>query len=54
MPGQAVWPPTGTGAGTGTGTGTVLTLHPSATRTTTSFGADHQCAFWRTQLPRPL
>ncbi|MFC5876119.1 carboxylesterase/lipase family protein [Streptomyces virginiae] len=48
VPGQAVWPPTGTG------TGTVLTLHPSATRTTTSFGADHQCAFWRTQPPRPL
>ncbi|WP_053685288.1 carboxylesterase/lipase family protein [Streptomyces sp. XY593] len=56
VPGQAVWPPTGTGTGTGTdtGTGTVLTLHPSATRTTTSFGADHQCAFWRTQPPRPL
>ncbi|KOU15282.1 hypothetical protein ADK49_21515 [Streptomyces sp. WM6349] len=50
VPGQAVWPPTGTG----TSSGTVLTLHPSATRTTTSFGADHQCAFWRTQPPRPL
>lgn len=50
VPGQAAWPT----AGTGTGTGTVLSLHPSATRTTTSFDADHQCAFWRTQPPRVL
>ncbi|MFE5621151.1 carboxylesterase family protein [Streptomyces virginiae] len=58
VPGQAVWPPTGTGTGTRNGTGTdsgsALALHPSATRTTTSFGSDHQCAFWRTQPPRPL
>lgn len=46
--GQTPWPPAGTGDGT------VLTLHPSATRTSTSFGADHQCAFWRTQPPRPV
>ncbi|MEV7582509.1 carboxylesterase/lipase family protein [Streptomyces erythrochromogenes] len=47
-PGQARWP------AVGTGTATVLTLHPSATRTTTSFDADHQCAFWRTQPPRTV
>ncbi|MEV0989165.1 carboxylesterase family protein [Streptomyces sp. NPDC049949] len=47
VPGQTAWPPTGSGA-------TVLTLNPAATRTGTSFGADHQCAFWRTQPPRPL
>ncbi|WP_327260754.1 carboxylesterase family protein [Streptomyces sp. NBC_01232] len=46
--GQTAWPPTGAGAAT------VLTLNPSATRTSTSFGADHNCAFWRTQPPRPL
>ncbi len=45
--GQTVWPPTGPGAAR------VLTLDPAATRTSTSFGADHQCAFWRTQPPRP-
>ncbi|MFB7183586.1 carboxylesterase/lipase family protein [Streptomyces sp. NPDC056257] len=48
VPGQTAWPPAGAGAGT------VLTLNPAATRTTTSFGEDHQCAFWRTQPPRPL
>ncbi|MFJ4860475.1 carboxylesterase/lipase family protein [Streptomyces sp. NPDC088748] len=46
--GQPVWPPTGPGAAG------VLTLDPVATRTSTSFGAEHQCAFWRTQPPRPL
>ncbi|MFI1279613.1 carboxylesterase/lipase family protein [Streptomyces sp. NPDC020858] len=46
--GQTPWPAAGAGASA------VLTLHPTATRTTTSFGADHQCAFWRTQPPRPL
>ncbi|WP_037859051.1 carboxylesterase/lipase family protein [Streptomyces sp. NRRL S-241] len=46
--GQPVWPPTGPGAAG------VLTLDPAATRTSTSFGAEHQCAFWRTQPPRPL
>uniref|UniRef100_A0AAU2JJ03 Carboxylic ester hydrolase n=1 Tax=Streptomyces sp. NBC_00049 TaxID=2903617 RepID=A0AAU2JJ03_9ACTN len=48
VPGQTPWPSTGAGVGT------VLTLDPVATRTTTSFDADHQCAFWRTQPPRPL
>ncbi|MFI1650868.1 carboxylesterase/lipase family protein [Streptomyces avidinii] len=48
VPGQTVWPPTGPGAAG------VLTLDPSVTRTSTSFGADHQCAFWRTRPPRPL
>ncbi|MFI1151493.1 carboxylesterase/lipase family protein [Streptomyces sp. NPDC020817] len=47
VPGQTAWPPTGSGA-------TVLTLNPAATRTGTSFGADHQCAFWRSRPPRPL
>ncbi|MFG2229335.1 carboxylesterase/lipase family protein [Streptomyces sp. NPDC048723] len=50
--GQTPWPPTGAGAGAGAAT--VLTLDPAATRTTTSFGAEHSCAFWRTQPPRPL
>ncbi|MFJ7779184.1 carboxylesterase/lipase family protein [Streptomyces yangpuensis] len=60
VPGQAAWPPAGSGSGTdsgsgaGSGSGPVLTLHPSATRTTTSFATDHQCAFWRTRPPRPL
>ncbi|WKD36385.1 carboxylesterase/lipase family protein [Streptomyces xanthophaeus] len=50
--GQTPWPPTGAGAGDGDAT--VLTLDPAATRTTTSFGADHSCAFWRTQPPQRL
>ncbi|MGW6577149.1 carboxylesterase/lipase family protein [Streptomyces sp. NPDC054945] len=50
VPGQTAWPPTGVGAGAGA----VLTLDPAGTRTTTSFEAEHQCAFWRTQPPRPL
>ncbi|MBT2480626.1 carboxylesterase/lipase family protein [Streptomyces sp. ISL-94] len=41
VPDQPGWPRTGTG------TGTVLTLNPWATRPSTSFGEDHQCAFWR-------
>ncbi|MER6202643.1 carboxylesterase family protein [Streptomyces sp. NPDC001586] len=48
VPGQTAWPPAGAAAGA------VLTLNPSATRTTSSFGEDHQCAFWRTRPPRPL
>ncbi|MFD3696320.1 carboxylesterase/lipase family protein [Streptomyces sp. NPDC058646] len=54
--GQAAWPPAGAGAGFGAGPGaaTFLTLDPAATRTSTSFEADHQCAFWRTRPPRPL
>ncbi|MCX5149440.1 carboxylesterase family protein [Streptomyces sp. NBC_00320] len=47
--GQTAWPATGAGAAA-----TVLTLNPAATRTGTSFGSDHQCAFWRTQPPRPV
>ncbi|MFF2785831.1 carboxylesterase/lipase family protein [Streptomyces sp. NPDC058049] len=50
--GQTRWPPTGAGAGTGAAT--VLTLDPAATRTTTSFEAEHSCAFWRTQPPQRL
>ncbi|MFF4444085.1 carboxylesterase/lipase family protein [Streptomyces sp. NPDC001502] len=50
--GQTPWPPAGAGAGAGAAT--VLTLDPAATRTTTSFGADHSCAFWRTQPPQRL
>ncbi|MFD7257667.1 carboxylesterase/lipase family protein [Streptomyces sp. NPDC059874] len=42
VPGQTPWPAAGSGA-------TVLTLDPVATRTTTSFEADHQCAFWRSR-----
>lgn len=42
VPGQAPWPAAGPGA-------TVLVLDPAATRTTTSFEADHQCAFWRSR-----
>nr|WSW47476.1 carboxylesterase family protein [Streptomyces sp. NBC_01001] len=49
VPGQTAWPATGAGAAA-----TVLTLNPAATRTGTSFGSDHQCAFWRTQPPRPV
>ncbi|MFG2874482.1 carboxylesterase/lipase family protein [Streptomyces sp. NPDC048337] len=41
VPDQPGWPRTGAG------TGTVLTLNPLATRASTSFGEDHQCAFWR-------
>ncbi|MFG2341058.1 carboxylesterase/lipase family protein [Streptomyces yangpuensis] len=58
VPGQAEWLAAGTGSGAGSGTGSgsspVLTLHPSATRTTTSFGTDHQCAFWRARPAKPL
>ncbi|MFI8389539.1 carboxylesterase/lipase family protein [Streptomyces sp. NPDC085540] len=50
--GQTPWPPTG--GGSGAGSATVLTLDPAATRTSTSFGAEHGCAFWRTRPPRPL
>ncbi|MER6449025.1 carboxylesterase/lipase family protein [Streptomyces venezuelae] len=46
--GQTPWPRAGSGAAT------VLVLDPVATRTTTSFGAEHNCAFWRTRPPRPL
>ncbi|MFF3649158.1 carboxylesterase/lipase family protein [Streptomyces sp. NPDC002181] len=49
VPGQTAWPTSGSGSGAA-----VLTLNPTATRTGTSFGSDHQCAFWRTQPPRPL
>lgn len=45
VPGQPAWPATGTGS--------VLTLNPVATRTSSSFAADHQCAFWRTRPTRP-
>ncbi|MFE5765597.1 carboxylesterase/lipase family protein [Streptomyces sp. NPDC056492] len=51
VPGQTAWPASGSGSGSGA---TVLTLSPTATRTGTSFGSDHQCAFWRTQPPRPV
>lgn len=47
VPGQTAWPATGAGAGT------VLTLDPGATRAGSSFAAEHQCAFWRTQPTRP-
>ncbi|MFF8266912.1 carboxylesterase/lipase family protein [Streptomyces sp. NPDC016562] len=50
VPGQTPWP----AAGAGADAGTVFTLDPVATRTVTSFGADHQCAFWRTQPPARL
>ncbi|MFE9480411.1 carboxylesterase/lipase family protein [Streptomyces spororaveus] len=52
--GQTPWPPTSAGGGTGAGTAPVLVLDPAATRTSTSFAAEHSCAFWRTQPPRPL
>ncbi|MFB6616556.1 carboxylesterase/lipase family protein [Streptomyces sp. NPDC085524] len=43
VPGQTAWPEAGPGA-------TVLVLDPVATRTTGSFEADHQCAFWRSHV----
>ncbi|MBT2404240.1 MULTISPECIES: carboxylesterase/lipase family protein [unclassified Streptomyces] len=49
VPGQPQWPATGPG-----GPGTFLTLNPVAIRTNSSFTADHQCGFWRTQPPRPV
>ncbi|MEV7520619.1 carboxylesterase family protein [Streptomyces sp. NPDC091371] len=42
VPGQTPWPAAGSEA-------TVLVLDPVATRTSTSFEADHQCAFWRSR-----
>ncbi|MFD7093624.1 carboxylesterase/lipase family protein [Streptomyces xanthophaeus] len=50
VPGQAAWP----AARPGVGGATTLVLDPSATRTSTSFEADHQCAFWGAQPPRSL
>ncbi|MET9962876.1 carboxylesterase family protein [Streptomyces sp. NPDC006326] len=50
-PGQAAWPAAGSGPAGG---GTVLILHPRDTRPSGTFAADHQCAFWRTQPPRPV
>ncbi|MFF4319259.1 carboxylesterase/lipase family protein [Streptomyces sp. NPDC001568] len=50
VPGSAVWPR----AGATPGGASVLTLTPGATGTSTSFEADHQCAFWATQPPRSL
>ncbi|MET9378182.1 carboxylesterase family protein [Streptomyces sp. NPDC002992] len=47
VPGQTAW------SATGSGSGTVLSLNPTATRTSSSFVADHQCGFWRTQPTRP-
>ncbi|MFD9723765.1 carboxylesterase/lipase family protein [Streptomyces sp. NPDC059072] len=43
VPGQTAWPAAGPDA-------TVLVLNPAATRTTGSFEADHQCAFWRSRV----
>ncbi|MEU9374399.1 carboxylesterase family protein [Streptomyces sp. NPDC048255] len=54
VPGQPAWPAAGAGAGAGVGAASVLTLDPAGTRTSTSFEAEHQCAFWRTQPPRPV
>ncbi|MFE5631024.1 carboxylesterase/lipase family protein [Streptomyces sp. NPDC056543] len=69
VPGQTPWPAAGTGTGTGKGNGngigkgegngrgsgpvTVLTLNPEATRPSSSFESDHQCAFWRTRPSGP-
>ncbi|MGW7346291.1 carboxylesterase/lipase family protein [Streptomyces sp. NPDC054854] len=50
VPGRPVWPR----ADAGPGPVAVLTLAPGATGAGTSFEADHQCAFWRAQPPRPL
>ncbi|WP_327281892.1 carboxylesterase/lipase family protein [Streptomyces sp. NBC_01205] len=49
VPGQPLWPAGGSGAGPAQ----VLALNPAAIRAGTSFGADHQCAFWRTRPPGP-
>ncbi|MFD4245929.1 carboxylesterase/lipase family protein [Streptomyces sp. NPDC058525] len=50
VPGQVPWP----AAVPGSGVAPVLTLGPGPTGPGSSFGADHQCAFWRTQPDRPL
>ncbi|MGR4879579.1 carboxylesterase family protein [Streptomyces sp. LARHCF249] len=50
VPGQATWP----AALPGSGAAPVLTLGPAESGAGSSFGADHQCAFWRTQPDRPL
>ncbi|MGP3683832.1 carboxylesterase/lipase family protein [Streptomyces sp. IBSNAI002] len=50
VPGQVPWP----AAVPGSGVAPVLTLGPGRTGPGSSFGADHQCAFWRTQPDRPL
>ncbi|MEU9863624.1 carboxylesterase family protein [Streptomyces sp. NPDC047971] len=44
VPGQTVWPTVGRG--------TVLSLNPAATRTGSSFDADHQCGFWQSRQER--
>ncbi|MFD8637924.1 carboxylesterase family protein, partial [Streptomyces sp. NPDC059656] len=43
VPGQTAWPAAGPDAA-------VLVLDPAATRTTRSFEAEHQCAFWRSRV----
>ncbi|MEU9143399.1 carboxylesterase family protein [Streptomyces sp. NPDC048349] len=50
VPGQAPWP----AVVPGSGSAPVLTLRPVGTGPGSSFGEDHQCAFWRTQPDRPL
>ncbi|MEU9234805.1 carboxylesterase/lipase family protein [Streptomyces subrutilus] len=50
VPGQVPWP----AAVPGSGVAPVLTLGPVRTGPVASFGADHQCAFWRTQPDRPV
>ncbi|MGW2202358.1 carboxylesterase/lipase family protein [Streptomyces sp. NPDC001774] len=43
----------GEGNGRGSGPVRVLTLNPEATRPSSSFESDHQCAFWRTRPSGP-
>ncbi|MCX5015636.1 carboxylesterase family protein [Streptomyces sp. NBC_00555] len=50
VPGQARWP----AVVPGSGVAPVLTLGPVEAGPGSSFGADHQCAFWRTQPNRPF
>ncbi|MDJ0381994.1 hypothetical protein [Streptomyces sp. G-G2] len=42
-PGRPLWPRAAPG--------TVMPLSPTSTRPTTSFAADHQCAFWNGPHP---
>lgn len=50
VPGQVPWPTVVPGSGVAP----LLTLGPVETGPGSSFGADHQCAFWRSQPNRPL
>ncbi|MEU9300939.1 carboxylesterase family protein [Streptomyces sp. NPDC048269] len=50
VPGQTRWP----AVVPGSGAAPFLTLNPSSVKESSSFAADHQCAFWRTRPPLPF